>query len=71
MSDTCELLANSFDRTMPGVVACVHEAKHSVTILTGRTHPTLGVCDRHALQCSQMPGIYRVDWRTLPNDMPQ
>jgi len=62
----CELLANSFDRTMSGVVACTHEAKHSVTILTGRTHPTLAVCDQHAMQCSQMPATYRVEWNRLP-----
>jgi len=63
---TCELLANSFDRTMPGVVACRCGAKHSVTVLNGRTHPTLGACDRHALQCSQMPTAYRVEWNKLP-----
>jgi hypothetical protein len=60
----CEMLANSLDRQLPGVVACTYEARHTATILTGVTHPKLNICSCHAAQLMESQS-YKIEWNQL------
>lgn len=60
----CEMLANSLNRQLPGVVHCTHNAHHIATVLTGTTRPRLKVCSAHAMQVCESPN-YHVVWNQL------